>query len=229
MRLLAIIPARAGSKGVPGKNIKELNGLPLIAYTILSAIKAERIGKLVVSTDSSRISEIAGQFGAEVPFLRPAQLASDTASGIDVVLHAIEFFESKDVFYDDVMLLQPTSPFRSTADINQAIELYYSRECDSVISICESKVHPNLMRIIDPGGFLQDFTQIEDRHLRRQDMSGAYQLNGAIYITSVANMKRKKSFYGDKVVPYIMDIERSIDIDTELDFKIAEYIMKNRL
>lgn len=228
MSNLAIIPARGGSKGVPKKNIRNFNGLPLIAYTIQAAGNINRIDRLIVSTDSDEIAEVAVRYGAEVPFLRPENLASDTSNTIDVILHAIEFFEEKGTIFDDILLLQPTSPFRDSSDIDNALDIYYSRNCESVISVCEASVHPNLLRLVDEQGIMRDFINLEDRHMRRQDMTKVYQLNGAIYITSVDNIKQTKSFYCNKTVPYIMSAEKSLDIDTELDFRIAEFIMANR-
>ncbi len=228
MSILALIPARGGSKGVPKKNIRMLNGLPLIAYTILAAKKVERLSSVVVSTDSREIAGIALKFGGEVPFLRPACLASDTASSIDVVLHAIDWFENRGIHYSHVVLLQPTSPLRDHTDIERSLDIYFNNHCDSLVSVCEAKVHPYLCRSFDEKGRLCDFMPQVDRHVRRQDMPRAYQLNGAIYIAPVGLLKEKRSFYGETVLPYIMDTYKSLDIDTELDFKVAELIMKER-
>jgi CMP-N-acetylneuraminic acid synthetase len=229
MSILVIIPARGGSKGVLKKNIRNLNGLPLIAYTILAAKKVNDLTNIIVSTDSKEIASVSRKYGAEIPFIRPQHLATDTASGIDVIMHAIEFYESQGSYYDDVMVLQPTSPLRDDTDIKNCLEIYYKNKCDSVISVCEAQVHPYLYRIIDENGALQDFIHQDDKHMRRQDMPVVYQLNGAIYITSVKVFKERKSFYGDIVLPYVMDNIKSIDIDTELDLKVAELIMKERM
>lgn len=229
MRILAVIPAREGSKGVAKKNIKKLGGVPLIAYTIMAARKVNRLSNVIVSTDSHEIAEIAKSYGADVPFIRPKHLATDTASSVDVVLHAIDFFEKQGNHYEHIMLLQPTSPFRDDEDINNCLDIYERNTCDSVISVCEAAVHPYLCKKIDKKGSLQDFIPFKYKHLRRQDMPKAYQVNGAIYLTSAENIKKRKSFYGDVVLPYVMESIKSIDIDTNLDFKLAELIIKERI
>ncbi|WP_069650360.1 cytidylyltransferase domain-containing protein [Caloranaerobacter ferrireducens] len=229
MSILAIIPARGGSKGVPKKNIRKLNGIPLIAYTIIEAAKVDRLSNIIVSTDSEEIAAIAESYGANIPFIRPRHLATDTANSIDVVLHAIEHFEKKGIYYKDIMLLQPTSPLRDSKDIENCIDLYKKNICDSVISVCEAITHPYLCKKIDNKGRLEDFVLKKEKYTRRQDMPKAYQLNGAIYLTSVNVIKERKSFYGDTVMPYIMDVMKSIDIDTELDFKIAELVIKESI
>lgn len=228
MRVLALIPARGGSKGIPGKNIRKLNGIPLIGHTIRAAKKVSRISHIVVSTDSPEIAQVAGKYGADVPFIRPDYLASDQASVIDVVIHAIEYFEKKGIYYSELVLLQPTSPLRDELDINNSLDIYLEKECDSVISVCKAQAHPFLYKTIDSNGRLQDFIPQADKHMRRQDMPVAYQLNGAIYISSVQLLKKQRNFYGRVTFPYEMDIIKSIDIDTELDFKLAELIIKER-
>jgi CMP-N,N'-diacetyllegionaminic acid synthase len=229
IKILALIPARAGSKGLPGKNIKALNGMPLIAYTIREALKVSELSNVVVSTDSEGIANIAREFGAQVPFLRPQSLATDNASGIDVVFHTISHFENNNIFFDYVLLLQPTSPLRDAGDIRNAINLLKSQNCDSIIGVCESHVHPYLLRVIGSNGLLQDYASNSNKHLRRQDLEKVYQVNGAIYLTSVEVLKRKDSFYGDIVLPYIMSQDKSVDIDNEIDFELAELLFRRKL
>lgn len=229
MLSLAIIPARGGSKGLPGKNIRELGGKPLIAYSIEAALQAGNIDRVIVSTDDEKIAEVALKFGAEVPFLRPDYLSTDTAGTIDVVLHALEYFEAGGISFDNVILLQPTSPLRSSKDIKKALALFDNNKCDSVISVCEAMVHPLLLRRIGQNGLLQDFIEQRDKHVRRQDMEKVYQLNGAIYITKVGSLERNHSFYGERNIPYVMSEESSMDIDEELDLQVAELILKKNI
>jgi CMP-N-acetylneuraminic acid synthetase len=228
MATLAVIPARGGSKGLPGKNIRDLAGKPLIAYTIEAALNADFIDRVVVSTDDTKIAEVAVKYCAEVPFLRPAELASDTAGSVDVVIHTLDFYRSKGTIFENIILLQPTSPLRDTNDIKGAFELYRGNKCDSVISVCEAMVHPLLLRTIGHEGCMKEFVEQKDKHLRRQDMEKVYQLNGAIYITAADKLIASHSFYGDANLPYIMSQENSIDIDCALDLQLAELILKNR-
>lgn len=226
MSILAVIPARGGSKGVPEKNIRELNGIPLIAHTILAAKKVNRLSKVIVSTDSEKIAEVSRHYGAEVPFIRPDYLATDTASSIDVVMHTIEYFKQTRVEFNDLILLQPTSPLRDEGDIDNSLDLYLGNKCDSVVSVCEAETNPYLFKRIDDEGTLHDFIAHDNKHMRRQDMPKLYRLNGAIYITSVRLLEEKRSFYGNVVLPYIMNSFKSIDIDNEIDFELAELFMK---
>jgi len=232
MHVLAVITARGGSKRLPRKNIRSLGGKPLIAWTIESALAAkDHLYRIVVSTDDERIAEVARQYGAEVPFLRPAELATDQTKSLPVVQHAVRFVEERDrVRLDWVLLLQPTSPLRVASDIINSIKLAQSDECDSVISVFElSHHHPVFAKKIDDRGYLAPFMIEEPEGLRRQDVSPpAYMRNGAIFLTRRDVLMEQNSIWGTRIKPYIMPEERSIDTDSELDFRVAELFLATR-
>lgn len=231
-KVLALIPARGGSKGVPRKNIRPMCGKPLIAYTIEVAHEARHLfHRVVVSTDDHEIAAVAREYGADVPFLRPAGLADDRAPMVPTVAHAIETIEELDgVTLDWVMLLQPTDPFRSVDDIAMAIELARQGGCDSVISVVQVfAVHPILMKRIE-GHELKPFCIEEKEGTRRQDYAPpAYMRNGAIYLTRRSAVMDRASLWGAVIRPYVMPQERSVSIDSETDFKLAEIVMSERL
>lgn len=227
--MLAIIPARSGSKGVPKKNIKELAGAPLISYTIKAAKKSEFITRVIVSTDSEEIADVATKYGAEVPFLRPAELATDDAKAIDVYLYTIERLNlENDEQINEFLVLLPTSPLRNYMDIDQAIKIFKKKNADSVISVTETEYPPQWIKRISEKGVLEDYFQGMN-NLNRQEYEKTYIPNGAIYIFKYNVLKKEYNYYTDKTYPYIMPNIRSIDIDTPLDFMIAEYLIKNNL
>lgn len=227
--MLAIIPARSGSKGVPKKNIKELAGAPLISYTIKAAKKSEFITRVIVSTDSEEIADVARKYGAEVPFLRPAELATDDAKAIDVYLYTIERLNlENDEQINEFLVLLPTSPLRNYMDIDQAIKIFKKKNADSVISVTETEYPPQWIKRISEKGILEDYIQGLN-NLNRQEYEKTYIPNGAIYIFKYNVLKKEYNYYTDKTYPYIMPNIRSIDIDTPLDFMIAEYLIKNNL
>lgn len=227
--MLAIIPARSGSKGVPKKNIKELAGAPLISYTIKAAKKSEFITRVIVSTDSEEIADVATKYGAEVPFLRPAELATDDAKAIDVYLYTIERLNlENDEQINEFLVLLPTSPLRNYMDIDQAIKIFKKKNADSVISVTETEYPPQWIKRISEKGILEDYIQGLN-NLNRQEYEKTYIPNGAIYIFKYNVLKKEYNYYTDKTYPYIMPNIRSIDIDTPLDFMIAEYLIKNNL
>lgn len=227
--MLAIIPARSGSKGVPKKNIKELAGAPLISYTIKAAKKSEFITRVIVSTDSEEIADVARKYGAEVPFLRPAELATDDAKAIDVYLYTIERLNlENDEQINEFLVLLPTSPLRNYMDIDQAIKIFKKKNADSVISVTETEYPPQWIKRISEKGILEDYIQGMN-NLNRQEYEKTYIPNGAIYIFKYNVLKKEYNYYTDKTYPYIMPNIRSIDIDTPLDFMIAEYLIKNNL
>ena len=221
MSLLALIPARGGSKGIPRKNIRELCGKPLIAWTIEVAQKSKYIDRLVVSTEDEEIAEIARSYGAEVPFLRPAELSRDETPGMDPVLHALEQLPG----YDWVLLLQPTSPLRSSKDIDGIIRLCYS-EMKPAVSVCEQPKHPQWMYHISKRGCLQPFV---DAPLisRRQELSKVFALNGALYLAQTKWFNRTRNFITDETLGYVMPIERSVDIDNPLDWEWTKFLLGN--
>lgn len=224
-KILAIIPSRGGSKGIPRKNIKELNGKPLIEYTINTAKKSKYIDKLIVSTEDKEIAEISEKFGADIPFLRPAELALDDTPGIDPIIHSINWFNEKGTSFDYVICIQCTSPFRKTEQIDEAIEILERENSDSIVSVCESEVNPNWMKKVE-NGEMKDYLSNIPFYARRQDMPKVYRLNGAIYIAKTEFLLNNKNWYNEKTLAYLMDRLSSVDIDDMLDFKFAEFLMK---
>lgn len=228
-KILGLIPARSGSKGLPQKNILPLLGKPLIAWTIEQALASKYLDKVIVSTDNEEIAEIAKKYGAKVPFMRPKELASDDAKSIDVITHAIDWFEVNNDFNELVMLLQPTSPLRTSGDIESAIELLFSRKAQSIVSVCEVDHHPYWANILPVDGCMKDFLRQEYANRNRQELPVFYRLNGAIYLACCNYLKIQKNYFGNETYAYIMPRERSIDIDNEIDFKFAEYLLQRAL
>lgn len=224
-QIVALIPARGGSKGVPGKNIKLFLGKPLIAWTIEQALASRYLDRIIVSTDDNKIAEISKQYGAEVPFMRPGVLATDRANSIDVVLHAIEWLEKNTVAAELMMLLQPTSPLRTCEDIDGAIDLLFERNAQAVISVCEVEHHPYWTNILPPDGCMRDFLRPEVEKRNRQELPTFYRLNGAVYLGYREYITRQAGFFGSQTYAFVMPQYRSIDIDSEVDFKLGESIM----
>lgn len=229
--ILGLIPARGGSKGLPRKNVKSLLGKPLIAWTIEQALASKYLDRVVISTDDKEIAEISKKYGAEVPFMRPKELAEDNAKGIDVVLHVIDWLKenNKKKHYDLIMLLQPTSPLRKSEDIDKAIELLFLKEAKAIVSVCEVDHHPLWSNTLPEDGCMKDFIKQESMNKNRQELPVFYRLNGAIYLAYCNYIKERKSFFGEKTFTYIMPRERSIDIDDEIDFELAEILIKNNV
>lgn len=223
-KILALIPARGGSKGIKDKNIVDLCGRPLISYTIGAALKSKYIDSVVVSTDSPKISSVSLNYGAMVPFLRPKKLASDTAKTIEVMEHALKKLMYLGKKYDIVVLLQATSPLRSYKDIDCALELFVERKGQSLLSINEVSKHPLLIRALKKGNKL---SRILDKRsdVRRQDMNKYYFVNGAIYINKVDQICSSTSL-NDNEIGYVLPEIRSVDIDDETDLVIAKALMK---
>lgn len=230
-KVLAVIPARGGSKGVPRKNVRLLCGRPLISYTIECAHAArELFHRVVVSTDDEAIASVARQYGADVPFIRPAELARDDSPAIPVVQHAVAWIEEHDhIRLDWVLLLQPTEPFRTPDDIRRCLELGLAGGCDSVISVVQVfAVHPILMKRIEQDRLLP-FCLEEKEGTRRQDYRpAAYMRNGAVYLTRRDVLMEQGSIWGNDIRPYVMPLEHSVSIDTELDLKMAEVLMAEK-
>lgn len=217
-KILALIPARGGSKGIKDKNITDLGGKPLIAYSVECGLHSKYVDSVVVTTDSAKIAEVAKQCGARVPFLRPAELASDTAKTLDAVLHAVKTLEGMGESYDLLLLLQPTQPLRTSEDVDGAIELYFEQSCEDLVSVCEVSDHPILIRTIEQGR-LHNLLACSST-CRRQDMPAYYRINGCIYINAVARLNENTSF-NDNPVPYVMEQSHSVDIDEPIDLEVA--------
>lgn len=226
--MLAVIPARGGSKGVPGKNIRELAGKPLVVYTIEAAIESGVFEKVIVSTDSMEIAEIARKSGAEVPFIRPAEISGDVASSDEVIKHAVDFFEDRGDIFTKVCKLQPTSPLRNATHIKEAYQLVQEKDADFVVSVCECEHSPLWSGKLGDDLSMDDFVRDEIKLACRQKLTTYYRLNGAIYMAKMDAFKRERGFFGANGYAYLMAQTDSIDIDSELDFKIAECIMRER-
>lgn len=226
MKILALITARSGSKRLPGKNIRLLGGEPLIVWTINAVNGIAEICHVLVSTDDSEIAQISKKSGAYVPWLRPEGLASDTASSVDVALHALDFYEDEHGSIDGLLLLQPTSPMRSCSTIIKAIELYRDNQCKSIVSVSLANDHPMWTFKINKN-YLTSFIGGNNFDIRSQDLLPAYVLNGAIYLVSPKSLRKNHSFIDDHTIPLIMQSQiESLDIDTEFDFKLAEYFLE---
>lgn len=224
MKSLIVIPARGGSKGVPGKNIRLLNGKPLIQYTVEEARKVFDDSLICVSTDSLEIKQVVESIGLQVPFLRPAHLATDSAGTYEVLLHALEFYAGIGYNPDLLVLLQPTSPFRSAEQITNAI-VTFDMECEMVVSVKETKANPYyILREENTSGWLEQSKQ--GNFTRRQDCPKVYEINGAIYVINVQALKKMALHQMTKVRKYEMDEWSSHDIDTSLDWLIAEQMTK---
>ena len=224
-KVLAIIPARGGSKGIPHKNIISLCGKPLIAYTIEAANQSTYIDTVIVSTDDVDIQRISEQYGALVPFLREAKIASDEATTISVVVDAVKRLEVNGEKFDVVILLQPTSPLRTAEEIDVAIDIFFQNNMQGIVSVNVAEVSPFLLRTIE-GSQLQRIIS-KNSTIRRQDMPTYYEVNGAIYINAISDIKESLSF-NDNPIPYIMSCEHSIDIDTWDDLEKAKYYLSNK-
>jgi len=225
MKPLVIIPARGGSKGLPEKNIKVLGDKPLIQWTIDEARKVFNDNIICVSTDDHKIKNTVEQSGLKIPFLRPKELATDTTPTQDVLLHAIKYYEDNDFFPDVVVLLQPTSPFRKSEHIIEALSKY-NNKLDMVVSVKETHSNPyfNLFEETNDG-FLEKSKKA--KFTRRQDCPSIYEFNGAIYIINIESLKNSKIYNFNRIMKYEMDNLSSIDIDSLFDWKIAKSFLKN--
>ena len=224
MKNIAIITARSGSKGLKDKNIKLLNNKPLLAYSIEAAMNANVFDEIMVSTDSEEYAAISKKYGANVPFLRSACNSNDYAGSWDVVVEVLEKYRQEGKEYDTVCLLQPTSPLRTADDICNGYRSMEEKQCDSIVAVCETEHSPLWMNVLPSSMNMKNFIDAKIADKRRQELPTYYQINGALYI--------KKIVYLEKVVlqekteyAIIMDREKSIDIDTDIDFKVAEIII----
>jgi len=226
---IGLITARGGSKSIPQKNIKMLAGKPLIAWTIAAALQSKELSRVIVTTDDEKIAKVSREWGAEVPFIRPIELARDDSSSISAVLHAIQWMEENEGFCPDyIMLLQPTSPFRTAEDIHQSKELARKHCAVAVVSVCEAERHPYICKRILDNGTLADFMTPEMGYLRRQDLPPAYAVNGAIYLNRRSSLLLDRTFLPPGTIAYVMPQARSIDVDTLWDWYMAELIMEEK-
>ena len=227
--ILAIIPARSGSQRLKNKNILKFDDKPLIAHTILEALKIKELDEIIVSTDSKQISKISKKYGANVPFLRPKYLSKSTTSSFSVVLHAINYFKKKNIEFRSVVLLQPTSPLRKENHIRSAYQLYKNKKADSIISVCENDHPMEWINHIDKSLSLKKFISKKNIFLNSSEFKKSYKLNGAIYIANIKYYLKQKTFFLKKnVFAYIMEKNYSIDIDTKIDFEFGEFIKSKK-
>lgn len=222
-RILGIIPARSGSKGIKHKNIKKFKGKPLMAHTIEAALNTKVFDKLIVSTDSTAYAAIAEKYGATAD-IRPDRLAQDDTSTIDV----IDYILTKEKDFDYFVLLQPTSPLRRATHIAEAVDKIIKTKSKSLVSVCETEHSPLLMGTLDDSMSMHGFIKSKNNK-RRQDLDKFYRINGSIYIMEVDEFYKTKNFYGEKSIAYIMDNMSSIDIDNEMDFEIAKVLYENSI
>lgn len=227
--MLAIIPARGGSKGLARKNIRLLKGKPLIAYSIEAALNAASITRVIVSTDSEEIKDVSEQYGAEIPFMRPAYLASDEAMVMDTYFFVIEELARQEGnMRNNFVALLPTAPLRRSMDIDEAVRIFKEKGADSVISVTESPLPPQWFLDIRPDGALRGYFPAADGVSNRQLHRKAYVPNGAIYVFNYDQLKKTRQYYHARTFPYIMPRERSVDIDSQIDLDWAELMLSQQ-
>jgi CMP-N-acetylneuraminic acid synthetase len=227
MKILAIIPARGGSLRLPGKNIKLLGGKPLIEWSIDVARKVPSIDRIFVSTDCNDIADVCKQAGLDVPILRPKDLASDNSPTIDGVKHAIEYLKGRGEIYDFVLLLQPTSPLRSSDHVRKAIDIVSSKNADAVISVCKCEHSPIWTNSLPRDFSMSNFLDLKFKNMRSQDLPVYYRLNGAIFLVNIDKLYEEETFIlSSNSYALEMDSMASVDIDYEIDFLLAETIIK---
>ena len=221
---LAVIPARGGSKGLPGKNLAQVGPHSMIGWAAKAALESNCLSRVIASTDCPEIADEARRYGVEVPFLRPPELSTDSASGIDVILHCLAALgEAEEDFHPEwILVLQPTSPLRTWRDVNESFVLLTTQSCDAVVSLTLPTHHPYLSQRINAKGFLEPL--FPDCLLRRQELPLTYQPNGAIYWIRTTTLLRERTFYPELSIGYIMPAERSVDIDTKFDLALARYL-----
>jgi CMP-N,N'-diacetyllegionaminic acid synthase len=228
-RCLAVITARGGSKGIPNKNLAPVAGKPLIYWTITAARNARRLDRTIVTTDSEEIARVATELGVSAPFIRPAELATDEATSVAAIAHALQWLDRNEDYRPDfVMCLQPTSPLRTADDIDAAIGLALSRDAESVVGVSPAPQHPYWTYRLDDEGCVTDFFQLDKAYNRRQDLPAASASNGAIYLTATSTVLEKGSLCGEKTYAYVMPSERSLDVDSPWDLHLADLILRDR-
>lgn len=225
-KVLAMIPARGGSKGLPGKNIKELCGKPVIAWSIDAAKSSKYVDTLMVSTDNDEIANISRAYGADVPFMRPDYLASDTATSYDAIEHTLDYYKNG---YDYLVLLEPTSPLRTSEDIDKAIEQLFSSDADSIVGISKTEdQNPAFLIKLNSDNFIIGYEDEKMTVKRRQEIENVYFFEGTVYISDINTLREKKSFYHDTTIGYEVPKYKSLEIDDIYDFVMVEAIMKHK-
>lgn len=228
-KIITIIPARGGSKGLLRKNIKPLLGKPMIAWTIEQAKNSKYIDRIIVSTDDKEIAKISKKYGADVPFLRHKELARDNSSTIDVIMHAIDWFEKKGDYFDMVVLLEPTSPLRDVEDIDKCVEILLDNtKAKAIVGVAKLESgHPEFNMVINKDGFIRKLDGTTNfRVLRRQDLKDMYFFEGSIYLSDVDTLKQKRTFYHELTLAYVVPKYKSLEVDELCDFICIEALMK---
>lgn len=228
IEIVALVPARAGSQGIPRKNIKLFSGKPLIAHTIEAAKNSRWVDMVIVSTESPSIARIALEHGAQIPFMRPKPLATDKASSLAALFHAMSELNNPRHSVRIWVVLQPTSPLRTEVDIDRAIELLFEKRAKAIVSVTEAFTKPHLVNHLPKNGSMAKFIPKTMAQKNRQEHPKSFQLNGAVYLGYADYIKKCKGFYGDQTYAYIMPKERSIDIDDQIDFHMAEALFEQR-
>lgn len=226
-KVLALIPARSGSKGLIDKNIKPLLGMPLLAWPIKAALNSQYVDKVIISTDSQQYADIAKAYGADVPFIRPDELASDTAPSIGFILHALDHYAALDECYDYLVLLEPTSPLTQGEDVDKALEaLVADKQAEAIVGVnLLETMHPAFTVGVQPDGLIEPLMAKGFEHLpRRQDLEPVYHLDGSLYISAVEALYQKQGFCHDKTLPYIGEKHHAFEIDDDIDFVCIEAI-----
>lgn len=225
MKILALVPARGGSKRLPGKNIKLLGGKPLINWTLEIAQGVSEICEILVSTDDPAIARVAKEAGANVPWLRPEGLSTDQATSVEVALHALDWYESENGAVDGLLLLQPTSPFRTQETIKRGIELFKNQSYRAVIGVSPVQDHP-MWTFKMKDSYLIPFLENHGFGIRSQDLEPAFVVNGGFYLISPVELRKSKSFISNEPVPLVSkSLVESIDVDTKFEFELAEYLL----
>jgi CMP-N-acetylneuraminic acid synthetase len=227
MRVLGLIPARGGSKGIPRKNIRLLGGKPLIAWTIEAARQSRMLTRVILSTEDEEIAEVGRQWGVDVPFMRPKELAEDDTPTLPVVLHALMEVEKQGSHYEAVCLLQPTAPLRKPEWIDACIQLLRDRNADAVITVCRiPHEHHPLWSLMDDGGGWLRFSGSGDVPVRRQDLPPAYYREGSVYVTRTHTLLAGRSLYGSRLAAFEVAADNSVNLDSEEDWKRAELLLQ---
>ena len=228
--LLFLVPARGGSKGVPKKNIAEIAGKPLLAWSINAALKCRHSGRVIVTTESEEIAQIARAWKAEVPFMRPEELSGDEIPSLWPALHALQWLSDNEAFKPDyLVLLQATSPLREARDIDAAIDLAMAKNADAVVSVSPVSCHPYWTKKLDVDGRMADFISLDKPTSRRQNLPNAFGLNGAIYLIKPEVLAAQKTWYPPSTFAYVMPTERALDVDTPWDVRLADMVLRDRL
>lgn len=232
-RVLAVIPARAGSKGLPGKNIKDLLGKPLIAWTIEAALGSKYIDEIIVSTDGAEIAKISESFGANIPFLRPKEISEDTTTSIAVLEHALNFYKNSiGEEFDYVIMLEPTSPLRDAKDIDDAFDVLFNSpaEASAIVGICKTESqNPAFLVHLVKDNLIEGYANKDMKVLRRQDIEPVYFFEGSLYISKVRTLLDKKTFYHSATIGYEFPKWKSLEIDDGDDFIMVEALLRSRL